>query len=365
MAKRHYAVDRVKKAIRTRIITDVYPAGSRLPSERKLAEQLDASRTTIITALNHLEREHCVTKEKGCSTRVISPAEKSIISPVAVLCHKTVQDVSHQHGSRETMHGIQTALTARGYHFKVLFTEEHRLETIDFKRKFCGVIATEIHPALATLLSKVNNDETPVIIAKCECKCELSQTCVDHLIPRREAVHMLKSMGHTHIAFIGREHTGFKIYKDSYNGFLEGMNDANLQIDEDLVIFCDNSDALSGYLATQKLFKRRNIPTAIITHRDAIAEGVCRALREYNISLGYEISVVGFDNTTWLNPSPIITTFDEPCFDMGVEAVKLLHERIFDPTVGIKHKILPTPLILRSTMGLVPKEIKTAHFMYS
>ena len=47
-----------------------YPPGSRLPSERQLAEQLDVSRPTVREALRILEEEGQITRRVGIGTFV-------------------------------------------------------------------------------------------------------------------------------------------------------------------------------------------------------------------------------------------------------------------------------------------------------
>jgi DNA-binding FadR family transcriptional regulator len=53
------------EALRARILSDEWPAGSRLPSERELAELYDTNRNTLREALRRLEQSGLVTVRQG------------------------------------------------------------------------------------------------------------------------------------------------------------------------------------------------------------------------------------------------------------------------------------------------------------
>jgi DNA-binding FadR family transcriptional regulator len=53
------------EALRSRILSDEWPAGSRLPSERELAEVYDTNRNTLREALRRLEQSGLVTVRQG------------------------------------------------------------------------------------------------------------------------------------------------------------------------------------------------------------------------------------------------------------------------------------------------------------
>lgn len=65
----------------------VYPAGSRLPSEPALAEQLNVSRMTLRRALSLLQEDRLVKNIRGKGNYICGPASESQIYRVAGLCH--------------------------------------------------------------------------------------------------------------------------------------------------------------------------------------------------------------------------------------------------------------------------------------
>ena len=56
--------------IEEKIAYGEYPPGSRLPSERKMAEQLNVNRMTIVHVYDELQASGLVERKKGSGTRV-------------------------------------------------------------------------------------------------------------------------------------------------------------------------------------------------------------------------------------------------------------------------------------------------------
>src|SRR6476646_5821242 len=56
---------RIVAVLQERILSGAYPAGSMLPSEERLVKELDASRTTVIRALQILGRDGWIESQQG------------------------------------------------------------------------------------------------------------------------------------------------------------------------------------------------------------------------------------------------------------------------------------------------------------
>ncbi len=71
----------IKELLREEILTGVYPPGSQLPSEPRLAELYHASRGTIREALRELEQEAVIARRSGIGTIVLrKPKSRLILS---------------------------------------------------------------------------------------------------------------------------------------------------------------------------------------------------------------------------------------------------------------------------------------------
>ena len=106
-----------------------------------------------------------------------------------------------------------------------------------------------------------------------------------------------------------------------------------------------------GYLGTQQLLARGPRPTAIFAGADIVAMGVLDALTESGLSVPGDISLAGYDNTTFAAFAPIsLTTVDQAGHHIGSEAARLLLQRITNrdhPTAQVK--LAPTLVERRTT----------------
>ena len=112
-----------------------------------------------------------------------------------------------------------------------------------------------------------------------------------------------------------------------------------------------------GYLGTQQLLARPQRPTAIFAGADIVAMGVLEAIAEAGLSVPEDISVAGYDNTTFAAFGPIsLTTVDQAGRQIGADAARLLLDRIADrntPTAQVRFS--PT-LVVRGTTAPPPSQ---------
>lgn len=95
-----------------------------------------------------------------------------------------------------------------------------------------------------------------------------------------------------------------------------------------------------GYLGARQLLERPERPTAIFAGADIVAMGALEAIAEAGLTVPGDISVAGYDNTTFASFSPIsLTSVDQAGRQIGGNAARLLLERFADrhaPTSQIK-----------------------------
>ena len=83
---------------------------------------------------------------------------------------------------------------------------------------------------------------------------------------------------------------------------------------------------------------------------DQAAIGAIKALKESNIQIPEKVAVTGFDNlfpSTLISPS--LTTLSVPRYYMGYEAVSECVRRIETPSAAVRHAMLESPIIIRSS----------------
>ena len=90
--------------------------------------------------------------------------------------------------------------------------------------------------------------------------------------------------------------------------------------------------------------------TAIFAFNDLSAYGVYSRLKEYNLSVPDDISVVGYDNILFSEIiDPPLTTINQPIVEMGEEAARQLMNMIDNETFISKNITFQPTLIIRKS----------------
>ncbi len=149
----------------------------------------------------------------------------------------------------------------------------------------------------------------------------------------RKAVMRLAGQGHTRIGFVN----GGMEYNFSYlreEGFRHGMAEADLRIDEDLVL----DGAMTRDAGREKairLLKNQRPPTAILFAVDMAALGAYDAAEMHRLVIGDDISIISYDGIpecAWVRPK--LTSFKVDSKMAGSRLAELLirHIRGEDPS---------------------------------
>ncbi|MFL6123996.1 LacI family DNA-binding transcriptional regulator [Actinophytocola sp.] len=170
-------------------------------------------------------------------------------------------------------------------------------------------------------------------------------------------VNHLADLGHRHIAHIEHRETDPTHLAEMPNAIrAEGYRQAMRARGLDITIVSTTYTQEGGYLGTRQLLARPHRPTAVFAGADIVAMGVLTALAEAGLSVPDDISVAGYDNTTFAALGPIsLTSVDQAGHQIGANAARLLLERVADrdrPSTQVK--LTPT-LIPRRTTAPPPR----------
>ena len=103
----------------------------------------------------------------------------------------------------------------------------------------------------------------------------------------------------------------------------------------------------SGYKSTN-LFLRISLPEVIFCANDRMALGLIQGLQERGIKIPDEIRIIGFDNQDICTLiSPTLSTIENPFFEIGQTAIRLLIEILNGSEV--KGVSLPSKLVMRES----------------
>lgn len=143
-----------------------------------------------------------------------------------------------------------------------------------------------------------------------------------------QIVRHLKDTGHTDIRMAtSRESTGNTSLREQ--GFLSALKYFGLKHDSDSV-FAINPGFDGAYQDMLSYLRSgRNLPQAIFCFNDVAAFGVIKALKESDIRVPEDISIVGFDNLPMAAMmDPPLTSIKVPTKEIGSLAARIILDRI-------------------------------------
>jgi LacI family transcriptional regulator len=167
-----------------------------------------------------------------------------------------------------------------------------------------------------------------------------------------DAMRHLLALGHQRIGFItGR--MDVVCSRDRLQGYRDGLTEVGLPFDAELVREGDFLQA-SGFKHAQSLLQLENPPTAIVASNDVMALGAMDATKALGLTVGKDISIVGFDDIYMASQAyPPLTTVRQPLAEMGETAVELLVTLLQGQTILTLRRELPTELIVRESTGRI------------
>ena len=203
-------------------------------------------------------------------------------------------------------------------------------------------------------INEVISQETPIVmfdkIAKVV-KC--SKVIIDDRKAAYKATQHLINIGCKRIAhFRGPLLPQNSI--DRFLGYKQALIDNNLQYDPTLVYLLDDMSFEEGKFYAKQLLKNHNDVDGIFINTDLVAIGAISELNNLGVKVPEQINVIGFSN--WFMASvisPSLTTVNQPGFEMGKKAFKLLFKEIKNKkkkkVIGYKDVVLETDLIFRES----------------
>ena len=143
---------------------------------------------------------------------------------------------------------------------------------------------------------------------------------------------------------------------DRFLGYKKALSDNNIPYDPSLVYICECGERSfeEGKENAHKLLGDHNDVDGIFINTDLVAIGAITEFYRIGVKIPEDISIVGFSN--WFMSSvisPTLTTIDQPGYEMGKEAFKLLYKEIKRRKVNLPIKFktveLETKLIKRAS----------------
>lgn len=200
------------------------------------------------------------------------------------------------------------------------------------------------------LLSIVKDYQIPVVFASGYISDpKISCVTVDNVAAAYDMVEYLCQAGHRDIAFIKGPDLDLLASQERLRGIKLALRLSDIEYSSNRVIEGDFTFE-SGYSAAKKIITKFPNVTAIFAFNDEMAVGAIRFLKEQNIKVPQDISVVGFDGIELGKyTDPTLTTIKQSGYHLGLKSIELLNKIINNKKIE-DHKIfIPHKLIVRES----------------
>jgi len=255
--------------------------------------------------------------------------------------------------------GVKKYANSKGYSVLVTSSEnEHEYEK-KFSHFFSakdirGAIIAPIIEGSSEIehLFKLKMINYPFVLLEDVKGIQANVVAIDNIRAIKKAVKYLIESGHTKIVhFAGPAQSSHT--QERIEGFRDAYSETTLVFNKDMIIQI-GSQYEESYSKTLEYFKntqRKDYPTAIVCFNDQQALAVLAALKELNIRVPDEISIIGNDDIYYAKIYPVpLTTIRAPQEEIGQRAAEILIRNIESSILlPIEKVVLDTELVIRES----------------
>lgn len=232
----------------------------------------------------------------------------------------------------------------------------HLFSTKDIK----GTIIAPIIEGTAEIehLFKLKMINYPFVLLEDVKGIQANVVAIDNLKAIKKAVKYLIDSGHTRIVhFAGPPNSSHT--QERIEGFRHAFSERTLVFKKDMIVSI-GSDYEESFDKTLEYFnnrKKEDYPTAIVCFNDMQALAVMRALKELNISVPDDISIIGNDDIYYAQIYPVpLTTIRAPQHEIGKKAAEILIRNIeASAQLPIEKIVLDTEFVIRDSSRVLNK----------
>ncbi|MNV13257.1 HTH-type transcriptional repressor CytR [compost metagenome] len=309
---------------------------------RALSKPESVSKKTLEKVLNVIEEMQYLPNASAQQLRMSRTKSVLVVVP----------DITNTFFSK-VVRGIESVASEFGY--QIVLGDAH--ERSEMNIKFFEQLHQKKSDGMILLTSNVDADAIrqlsqryPIVLA-CEYVegLNIPTVSINNIKSSCEAVDYLVQMGHRRIGTITGPQDSV-LGKDRLEGFLRSLAKHQLEVDP---LHIQEGDFLyeQGYECMNRILLCETLPTALFVANDEMAFGAINAIREANLKVPEDISIISFDNIKFASIfSPSLTTISQPAFEIGTTAMKYMIQLMNKEDIEENHYILPHKLIIRESV---------------
>ena len=255
--------------------------------------------------------------------------------------------------------GVKEYANSKGYSVIVTSSEndhecEKRFSHLFSTKDIKGTIIAPIVEGTAEIehLFKLKMINYPFVLLEDVKGIQANVVAIDNLKAIKKAVKYLIDNGHKKIVhFAGPPNSSHT--QERIEGFRHAFSERTLAFNKDMIVSIGSNDE-DSFARTIEYFKcknREDYPTAIVCFNDQQALAVITALKELNISVPDDISIIGNDDISYAKIYPVpLTTIRAPKHEIGRKAAEILIRNIESTTLlPVERVVLESEFIIRES----------------
>ncbi len=315
----------VASAIRARITSGAYGAGTHLPAERLLAATHGVARNTVRAALHALASDGLI-RHEGRRGAVVCGPPTTDAPATLLLVLPAPEDCNPDELSPEATALIGQTLCACGgsathFHLQRMPAEGQTLVRAVRRTGAAGILLIECHNV--AVLGRLHAAGIPHVVVNQEHDVPGPATRVDFWRVGREAAAHLLGLGHRRLGVLAGPPERH-MYEQMLAGLRGRCAEVEVYLDPAHVARMASCSEASREAALAML-SHRDRPTALFCTRDVRAYGAYLAARELGLRVPADLSLLGYDDITWPGEGrQFLTTFAEPAGELGGAALRML-----------------------------------------
>lgn len=344
----------IKNDLQEKIMKEIYPVDSKIPSEMELTEQYDVSRHTIRQALSKLVVEGYLRTIQGSGNYVSDDYLKNSSHTIGI-----VTSYLSNYIFPSIIRGIEKELNAYNYSLMIASTQnnvENEQEILEnmLERDLAGLI---VEPTKSNLInSNINyyldivHKDMPILMlhARYE-ELDIPYIAMDDFEAGKMATQHLIDLSHKKIAIITK--TDDLQGKNRFKGYIAALKNEKMTYQKNHVILYDTERKKELPAFIHKMLSDENPPNAVVCYNDEVAMILIEEIKKIGLKVPEDIAIVSHDDS-FLSSSVSgmnLTSIEHPKERMGKEAAKWLIHQIENPQSVQKSIIYPPHLIIRES----------------